>query len=195
MVLASLMAVSMGAAMAQPDSGKGPGGGAGQMGAGPAASAPGMGMGPGGGRGAARYGSDYTPGWTLMSEQERNEHRDQAARWLAEATLVRNERDALQARLYALTPAPVKPLSAERRRAVLHAVNDCAGDVYAPTAETLAAYLAISELPGCLAGLSPTSIARFVSRLAAEGWLVSDGKKPARYSLTDAGRADLAVAS
>jgi len=46
------------------------------MGAGPAASAPGMGMGPGGGRGAARYGSDYTPGWTLMSEQERNEHRD-----------------------------------------------------------------------------------------------------------------------
>ena len=76
MVLASLMAVSMGAAMAQPDSGKGPGGGAGQMGAGPAASAPGMGMGQGGGRGAARYGSDYTPGWTLMSEQERNEHRD-----------------------------------------------------------------------------------------------------------------------
>lgn len=76
MVLASLMAVSMGAAMAQPDSGKGPGGGAGQMGAGPAASAPGMGMGLGGGRGAARYGSDYTPGWTLMSEQERNEHRD-----------------------------------------------------------------------------------------------------------------------
>jgi hypothetical protein len=76
MVLASLMAVSMGAAMAQPGSGKGPGAGAGPMGAGPAASAPGMGMGPGGGRGAARYGSDYTPGWTLMSEQERNEHRD-----------------------------------------------------------------------------------------------------------------------
>jgi hypothetical protein len=76
MVLASLMAVSMGAAMAQPGSGKGPGAGAGPMGAGPAASAPGMGMGQGGGRGAARYGSDYTPGWTLMSEQERNEHRD-----------------------------------------------------------------------------------------------------------------------
>jgi len=76
MVLASLMAVSMGAAMAQPGSGKGPGAGTGPMGAGPTASAPGMGMGPGGGRGAARYGSDYTPGWTLMSEQERNEHRD-----------------------------------------------------------------------------------------------------------------------
>jgi hypothetical protein len=78
MVLASLMAVSMGAAMAQPGSGKGPGAGAGPMGAGPAASAPGMGMGmgPGSGRGAARYGSDYTPGWTLMSQQERNDHRD-----------------------------------------------------------------------------------------------------------------------
>jgi len=70
------MAVSMGATMAQPGSGKGPGAGTGPMGAGPTASAPGMGMGPGGGRGAARYGSDYTPGWTLMNQQERNEHRD-----------------------------------------------------------------------------------------------------------------------
>lgn len=76
MVLATLMAVSMGASMAQPGSGKGPGADTGPMGAGPTASAPGMGMGPGGGRGAARYGSDYTPGWTLMSQQERNEHRD-----------------------------------------------------------------------------------------------------------------------
>lgn len=78
MVLASVMAVSVGAAMAQPGSGKGPGAGTGPMGAGPAASAPGMGkgMGPGGGRGAARSGSDYTPGWALMSQQERNDHRD-----------------------------------------------------------------------------------------------------------------------
>jgi hypothetical protein len=78
MVLASLMMVSMGAAMAQPGSGKGPGAGTGPMGTGPAASAPGMGMGmgPGGGRGAARYGSEYTAGWTLMSKQERSEHRD-----------------------------------------------------------------------------------------------------------------------
>lgn len=64
------------AATAQPGSGKGPGAGTGPTSAGPAASAPGMGMGPGGGRGAARYGSDYTPGWALMSQQERNEHRD-----------------------------------------------------------------------------------------------------------------------
>jgi len=82
MVLASLMGLSMGIAMAQPGGGKGPGAGTGPMGAGPAASAPGvgmgmgMGMGPGGGHGAARYGSDYTPGWMLMSQQERNEHRD-----------------------------------------------------------------------------------------------------------------------
>lgn len=73
-VLASLMAMSMSVAMAQPGGGKGPGAGAGPLGAGPAASAPGME--PGGSRGAARWGSDYTPGWTLMSQQERNEHRD-----------------------------------------------------------------------------------------------------------------------
>lgn len=34
------------------------------------------GMGPGAGRGAARWGSDFTPGWALMTQQERNEHRD-----------------------------------------------------------------------------------------------------------------------
>ncbi len=79
-VLASLIGVSMGVAVAQPGGGKGPGAGPGPMGAGPTASAPGMGMGmgmgPGGGRGAARWGSDYTPGWALMTQQERNEHRD-----------------------------------------------------------------------------------------------------------------------
>jgi hypothetical protein len=48
MVLACLMGASIGAAMAQ----------------------------PGGGRGMARAGSDVTPGWKLMSPQERNEHRD-----------------------------------------------------------------------------------------------------------------------
>jgi hypothetical protein len=76
MVLASLIGVSMSVAMAQPGGGKGPGAGQGPMAAGAAASAPGMGMGPGGGRGAARWGSDFTPGWTLMNQQERNEHRD-----------------------------------------------------------------------------------------------------------------------
>ena len=75
-VLVSLVGFSTGVAMAQPGGGKGPGAGPGPMGAGPAASAPGMGMGPGGGRGAARWGSDYTPGWSLMTQQERNEHRE-----------------------------------------------------------------------------------------------------------------------
>jgi hypothetical protein len=74
MLLASVIGVSMSVALAQPGGGKGPGTGPGPMGAGPAASA--QGMGPGGGRGAALWGSDYTPGWTLMSQQERNEHRD-----------------------------------------------------------------------------------------------------------------------
>jgi hypothetical protein len=75
-LLASLIGLSTGAVFAQAGGGKGP------MGAGPAASAPGMGMGmgmgmsPGGGRGAARWGSDFTPGWTMMNQQERDEHRD-----------------------------------------------------------------------------------------------------------------------
>lgn len=71
----SLIGLSAGLAFAQPGSGKGAG--PGPMGAGPAASAPGMGMGPGGGRGAARWGSDFTPGWALMSAQERQDHQSQ----------------------------------------------------------------------------------------------------------------------
>jgi hypothetical protein len=53
-VLASIVGVSMGVVMAQPGGGKG----------------------PGGGQGAHRWGSDNTPGWALMTEQERNEHRE-----------------------------------------------------------------------------------------------------------------------
>ena len=74
-VLASVMGVSMSMAWAQPGGGKGPGAGAGPMGPGPTASAPGMGMGMGGGRGAAHWGANYTPGWALMSQKERSEHR------------------------------------------------------------------------------------------------------------------------
>lgn len=74
MVMGTLIGTMMSVAVAQPGSGKGPGPG----GAGPAASAPGMGMGmgPGRGHGAARWGSDYTPGWAMMTRQERDEHRD-----------------------------------------------------------------------------------------------------------------------
>ncbi|MBP6225740.1 MAG: hypothetical protein KA439_11810 [Rhizobacter sp.] len=75
-VIASLLGLSLGIACAQGGGGKGPGSGAGPMGAGPDAGAPGMGMGSGTGAGRAQWGSDFTPGWTLMSQQERNEHRD-----------------------------------------------------------------------------------------------------------------------
>ncbi len=86
-VLAGLLGLSAGVVFAQPDGvGRGPGAGAGAgpmgagplgagpMQAGPAASAPGMGMGMGPGGGAARWGSDATPGWTLMTPQERQAH-------------------------------------------------------------------------------------------------------------------------
>jgi hypothetical protein len=72
-VWTSVLALSVGVALAQPAGGAGQG--AGPMGAGPGASAPGMGMGPGARRGAARWGADDTPGWALMTPQERDEHR------------------------------------------------------------------------------------------------------------------------
>ena len=76
LVLACAMGLSTGVALAQAGGGPGPGA---MMGAGPLASAPGMGMGMGpggGGRGMARWGSGVTPGWALMTQQERDAHRD-----------------------------------------------------------------------------------------------------------------------
>jgi len=56
--------LSAGCGFAQPGAAAGPG---------PGASAPGMGM--GGGRGPmGRWGSDNTPGWSMMTPQERTEH-------------------------------------------------------------------------------------------------------------------------
>jgi hypothetical protein len=133
-------------------------------------------------------------GALYVAESDRDSYRDHAQRWLDEAAVVKAERDALQARLDALTPAPVKPLSAERRRHVLSSVDWLAGEVYGPTAPAIAEHI-IYGTPECLSGLSESSIARFVSRLAAEGWLVSDGHRPARYRLSESGRADLAVAA
>ena len=65
------------AGLAQAQGGPGPGPGAGR-GAGPGAAAP---LAPATGpapaaRGTARWGADYTPGWSLMTEAERNAHRD-----------------------------------------------------------------------------------------------------------------------
>ncbi len=68
--LAVLIGLSTGAALAQSAGGMGPG----PMGAGPGASSSGMGMGPGTGRGAARWGTDDTPGWKLMTPDERKDH-------------------------------------------------------------------------------------------------------------------------
>jgi hypothetical protein len=77
-VLTSLLSLSTGVAFAQAGAGTSLGGGQGPMGAGPAASTPGMGraMGPGAGHGAARWGSDFTPGWAMMNPQERKDHQD-----------------------------------------------------------------------------------------------------------------------
>lgn len=75
-VIASLIGISTGVVFAQSGGGRGPGSPPGPMGAGPDARTPGMGMGNGAGRGRAQWGSDFTPGWTLMSPQERNEHRE-----------------------------------------------------------------------------------------------------------------------
>ena len=100
-------------------------------------------------------------------------------------------RDNLQARLDALTPKPVPPLSEERRRVILEAVNHLEGDVWGPSAPCVAEWLRYAARD-CLAGLLPTSIERFVSRLAAEGWLVADTGRPMRYRVSDTGRADLA---
>lgn len=74
LLLASLIGLSAGIALAQPGSGKGPGPGAGPMGGAPPANA--SGTNPASRPGAARTGSDYTAGWALMTRQERNEHRD-----------------------------------------------------------------------------------------------------------------------
>jgi hypothetical protein len=138
-------------------------------------------------------------GALYVAKSDRDSYRDHAQRWLDEAAVVKAERDALQARLDALTPAPVRPLSAERRRAILEAVAGLIGMVspsvgYAPTAESIAEYID-TDAPECLCTVSPSSTMRFVSRLAAEGWLVSDGHRPARYRLSESGRADLAVAA
>lgn len=76
MVVAALIGLPTILALAQPAGGTG----AGPMGAGPGVSAPGVGMGmgmgkgPGAGRGSARWGSDFTPGWGLMTPDERKDH-------------------------------------------------------------------------------------------------------------------------
>ncbi|MEW6707074.1 MAG: hypothetical protein AB1430_19680 [Pseudomonadota bacterium] len=80
LLLAATLMAATGLAVAQP--GRGPGGGPGM---GPCAAATGAsGVAaagcPGGGpgmMGGGRWGRDYTPGWAMMSAEERNAHRQQ----------------------------------------------------------------------------------------------------------------------
>jgi hypothetical protein len=87
LVLAACLAALPALALSQTGPGSGPGSGPGASG--PGASAPrmgpgaGMGMGPGGGMGPGmrqgggpRWGNNITPGWTMMTPEERNQHRE-----------------------------------------------------------------------------------------------------------------------
>lgn len=72
-------AVVLGATVALAQGSAGAGAGPRMQGAGPSVSAPGMGAGPAQRaerQASGRWGSDYTPGWALMTTPERNEHRD-----------------------------------------------------------------------------------------------------------------------
>ena len=74
-VMAAWLSLSAGSVLAQTGAASGPGPGPRAVAAG--ASGPGMGtgMGPGSRRGPmARWGSDSTPGWSMMSPQERSAH-------------------------------------------------------------------------------------------------------------------------
>lgn len=114
--MVAAVALAAGGVLAQPASGRGPG-----PGAGPAASAPasaaGMGMGLGPGHRGGRWGADHTPGWSLMSEQERNEHRERMRSMTSydECKALRDEHHAQMAERAKARGA--KPLPQPRRDA------------------------------------------------------------------------------
>jgi hypothetical protein len=88
-------------------------------------------------------------------------------------------------------PAPAKPAPAvpeARRMAILGIVGE---RPWAPWAYQIAVR-AGDPCWGALHPLSASSVERLVSDVAREGWLVADGKKPRRYTLTEKGRAALA---
>jgi len=107
--VAILGAALAGSTLAQPGSGPGRG-----PGAGPAASAPGMGP----GRGMmGRWGGDYTPGWSLMTPQERAEHQERmrSAKSYEECKAIRDQhREQMAARA---KERGGKPLAQPRRDA------------------------------------------------------------------------------
>lgn len=113
---ASAMALLAGAALAQSSAG------AGEPAATPAMPASGMGMGsgmgPGMGRGhMAQWGMDYTPGWSMMTRAERNEHREhmRAFKTYEECTAYRDQvHEKMAARI---KEKGGKPLAQPRRDA------------------------------------------------------------------------------
>jgi hypothetical protein len=83
-------------------------------------------------------------------------------------------------------PAPEVPEA--RRMAILGIVERwTAAMPIAPAARNIAIESGGAGLEA-LHTLSRSSVERLVSDLAREGWLVADGKKPRRYSLTNKGR-------
>ena len=119
-IAASAIALLAGTALAQS------GAGAGEPAATPAMPASGMGMGsgmgsgmePGMGRGhMAQWGMDYTPGWSMMTRAERNEHREhmRAFKTYEECTAYRDQvHEKMAARI---KEKGGKPLAQPRRDA------------------------------------------------------------------------------
>lgn len=94
------------------------GAGAGGPAATPAMPASGIGMGPGMGAGhMAQWGMDYTPGWSMMTRAERNEHREhmRAFKTYEECTAYRDQvHEKMAARI---KEKGGKPLAQPRRDA------------------------------------------------------------------------------
>ena len=125
-IAASAIALLAGTALAQ--SGAGPGAGAGGQATKPAMPASGMGMGGGmesgmgGGMGAGRghmaqWGTDFTPGWSMMTRAERNEHREhmRSVKTYEECTTYRDQmHDKMAARI---KDKGGKPMAKPRRDA------------------------------------------------------------------------------
>jgi len=120
---ASAMALLAGTALAQSGAGAGEPAATPAMPAMPASgmgmgSGMGSGMGPGMGRGhMAQWGMDYTPGWSMMTRAERNEHREhmRAFKTYEECTAYRDQvHDKMAARI---KEKGGKPLAQPRRDA------------------------------------------------------------------------------
>jgi hypothetical protein len=74
----------------------------------------------------------------------------------------------------------VRLVPEDRRRAIVSVVAGWGALSRCPTAPEIAEELAGA---GAFAGLTLVSIQRIVSAVAAEGWIVGDGKRPVRYRL------------